>query len=111
MRVLAYEERTVGAVRLPIVADCLGDGEDVGFGERPMQWRAAMATGAEPDQLVRILEVGPATEIFAFKPRGIDQQFLRRRLARERRDWQGSSSLDWLSPRGYTVDLCGLFSR
>ena len=92
MCVLAHEERTAGAVRLPVVADRLGDGEDVGFGERPMQRRAAMATGAEPDQLVRIREIGPATEIFAFKLREIDQQFLRRRLSRERRDWHGRNS-------------------
>ena len=34
VRVLAHVERAVGALAAPVVADGLGDGQDVGLGER-----------------------------------------------------------------------------
>ena len=35
-----------------------------------------MSAGAEADPLVRITEVGPALEIFAFEPGDVDQHLL-----------------------------------
>jgi hypothetical protein len=71
----------VQAEILKVVADGLGDGENVGFGERPAQRRAAMPAGAKADQLTEIIEIRLALEIFAFEPDRIDQHFLWRRLA------------------------------
>ncbi len=51
----------------PVVADGLGDGQDVGLGERAAKRRAAMAAGAEADQLVGVAQVGLALEILAFE--------------------------------------------
>jgi len=81
MVVLAHVERAGGALGAPVVADGLGDGENVGFGERSAKWRAAMPAGAKADQLSGIVEIGLALVIFAFEPGWIDQHFLWRRLA------------------------------
>ena len=81
MRVLAHIERAVGALDAPVVADGLGDGENMGFGERPVKRRAAMPAGAKGDPLFGVVEIRPALEIFAFEPGQIDQHLLGRRLA------------------------------
>ena len=57
----------------PVIADRLRDGENVRFGERAIERRAPMAAGAEADHLVRVDHIGPALEIFAFKPGDVDQ--------------------------------------
>jgi hypothetical protein len=80
MGVLAHVERAIGALGAPVVADGLSDGENVGFGERPAQWRAAMPAGPKADQLPGIIEIRPTLEIVAFEPGRIDQHFLWRRL-------------------------------
>ena len=74
----------IGALGMPVVADGLGDGENVGFGERPAERRAAMPAGAKADQLTGIIEIRLALEIFAFEPGRIDQHILGRRLAGQR---------------------------
>ena len=81
MGVLAHIERAIGALGAPVVADGLGDGENVGFGERPAQRRAAMPAGAKADQLAGIVEIRLALVIFAFEPGRIDQHLLGGRLA------------------------------
>ena len=68
----------------PVVADRLGDGKNVGFGERPAERRAAMPAGSKADELLRIVEIGPTLEIFALEPGRIDQHLLWRRLAGDR---------------------------
>ena len=82
--VLAHVERAVDALAAPVFADRLGDREDVRFVERAAQRRAAVSAGAEAHDLLGILDVGHALEVFALEPGGIDQQFLRRRLSGER---------------------------
>ena len=73
--VLAEEERPVDPLPAPVVADRLGGGEDVGLGERAAQGRAAVAAGAEADQLgLGLVHVGPARVVLALEPRGVDQQ-------------------------------------
>ena len=47
----AEEQRTVDALRLPVAADRLGDGEDVRLVERARRRRAAMSRRAEGDPL------------------------------------------------------------
>src|SRR5208282_2180187 len=83
----------IGALGMPVVADGLGDGENVGFGERPAERRAAMPAGAKADQLTGIIEVRLALEIFAFELGRIDQHFLWRRLACQGRDGHVRKSL------------------
>ena len=57
VRVLAHEERAVDALLAAVLADGLGDGEDVGLGEGAVDGAAAMAAGAEGDALRRIVRV------------------------------------------------------
>ena len=83
VRVLAHVERAVRALATPVVADGLGDGQDVGLGERAVQRRATMAAGAEADQLVRVTQVGATLEILPFKPGQVNQHLFRSRLARK----------------------------
>ena len=86
VRVLAHVERAVDALASPVVADRLGDGQDVGLGERAAQRRAAVPAGAEADQLVGVAHVGLALVILAFEPGHVDEHLFRGRLAREGRD-------------------------
>ena len=72
MRVLAHEERAVDALAPAVFADGLRDGQDVGLGEVPSQRRAAMAAGAEADELVGIANVRLALVILAFEPGEVD---------------------------------------
>jgi len=84
VRVLAHVERTIGPADFSVVADGLGDCEDVGFGERTAKWRAAMSAGAEADQLARVIGIRPVLVVFAFEPDQVDQHLLRRQLASQR---------------------------
>ena len=77
VRVLAHVERAVGALAAPVVADGLGDGQDVGFGERAAQRRAAVPAGAEADQLGGVSHIGPARVILPFEPGQIHQHVFR----------------------------------
>jgi len=90
MGVLAHIERAIGSLGLPVVADRLGDRENVSLGERSVQWRAAMPAGAKTDPLLGVIDIGPALKILAFKARQVDQHLFRRGLARERRNGHGS---------------------
>jgi hypothetical protein len=78
VRVLAQEERSIGALAAPVVADRLGDGEHVGLGERARERRAAMPAGAERDALRGVVEVGLPRVVLALEAREIDEQLLRR---------------------------------
>ena len=84
--VLAQVERPVDALLAPVVADRLGDREDVRFRERAPQRRAAVAAGAEAHTLRGVLEVGRARVVLALELGHVDQHVLRRGLAGCRRD-------------------------
>jgi len=56
----------------PVVAYGLRDGENVGFGERPAEWRAAMPAGAKTDPLFGVVEIRPVLKVFAFEPGQVD---------------------------------------
>ena len=84
VRVLTHEQRAIDALHAPEVADGLGDGENMRFGERAAQRRATMPAGPEADPLLGIVEIGPPFEIFPFEASQIDQQLFRRRLAGKR---------------------------
>ena len=74
MCVLAQIERTVNTLAAPIVANGLGDGENVGFRERAVEGGAAVTAGAEADELVRVREVGLTVVIVALELVEVDQQ-------------------------------------
>ena len=86
VRVLAHVERAGDGVRVAIVADRLGDRHDVRRGERAAQGRSSVPAGPEADLLGGIVGIRPALQVVAFQPGEIDQQFLRGRLAGERRE-------------------------
>jgi hypothetical protein len=83
VRVLAHVERSVRALAVPVLADGLGDSQDVGLGERAVERRTAVPAGAEADQLVGVTHVGPALVVSSFELRRIDEQILRCRFAGE----------------------------
>ena len=76
VRVFAHIEWAIRTVAAPVVADGLGHGEDVCFGEGAVEWRASVSAGAEDDQLIRIVEVGPAFKILTFKLGHVHQHAL-----------------------------------
>jgi hypothetical protein len=92
--ILAHIERAIGALGAPIVAYGLGDSQDVGFGERPAQWRATMPAGTEADELLRIVEIGPALVVFAFEPGRINQHLFGGRFAGQ---WRNGHRRSFLS--------------
>ena len=81
MGVLRHEHRPRRAVGAPVVADRLGDGEDVRLGEGAIKRRAAMPAGAEADELIRVGEVRGALVVVAFERGDINQQLRRGGLA------------------------------
>ena len=81
VRVLAHVERAVDALAAAVVADGLGDGQDVGLGERAAQRRASMPAGAEAHELIGIANVRLAFVILPLEPGEVDQHLLRRRPA------------------------------
>jgi hypothetical protein len=85
VRVLAHVERAVDALAPAVVADGLGDGQDVGFGERAAQRRAPMPAGAEAHELVGIANVRLAFVILPLEPGEVDQHLLWSRPASQGR--------------------------
>ena len=53
VRILAHVKRAVRALRSPVVADRLRDGENMRFGKGAVQRGTAMSAGSETDHLVR----------------------------------------------------------
>ena len=86
VRILAHVERTIGALAAPVVADGLGDGQDVRLGERAAQRRAPVPAGAEADTLLWASHVRLVLVVLRFEPGQVDQHLPGSRLARERRN-------------------------
>ena len=82
MGILAEKQRTVDALRGAIVADRLGDGEDVVAVETAVQRAAAMAAGAEAHPLGGILHIRFALAVVALKRIDVDQAVCGRGLSR-----------------------------
>ena len=81
VRVLAHVERTGDGLRFPVLADRLGDRQDVRLIERAAQGCSAVPAGPEADLLGGIVRIRPALEIVPFQPREINQHRLWGRLA------------------------------
>src|SRR5215510_14651653 len=76
MRVFPQVQRAIGALTATVVADGLGDGQDVGFVKRAVQRRAAVPAGTEADPLGRVLHIGLARIILAFELGQVHQDVL-----------------------------------
>ena len=76
MGILADEDRPIGLLSLAVLADGLGDRQDMGFGECGVERRATMAAGPEADKLAGAGHVRLAFIILPFKVGDIDEQFL-----------------------------------
>src|SRR5271166_303790 len=87
MSVFPHIERAVGSLPSPVVADRLGNREDVRFGEGAVEGRATMAACTEDDHLVGIAQVRTAFEVLLLKECYIYEHFLRSRFACERRNY------------------------
>ena len=86
VRVLAHEERPVRALAPTVVADGLGDGQDVGFVEGAVQRGAAVPAGAEADPMARVPGVGLAVVVLLLQLGRVHQHVLGGGLARTRRN-------------------------
>src|SRR5215831_21078818 len=67
VRVFPHVQRAIGALAAAVVADSLGDGQDVGFGKGAVQRRTAVPAGAEADPLGGVFHLGPARIILLFE--------------------------------------------
>ena len=76
MRVFPHVQRAIGTLAATIVADGLGDGQDMGFGKGAVQRRAAVPAGAEADPLGGVVHIGPARIILPFESGQINQYIL-----------------------------------
>src|SRR5260370_39273659 len=72
--VFGHEQRVSDSLVAPVFADCLRDGEDVGFCERRVRAAAAMPAGAEADELVRVGQIGLGFVERGFGPAAVDQE-------------------------------------
>ena len=77
MRVLAEVEGAIDPLGAAVVADRPGDRQDVRLGERIVERRAPVPTGAERDALARIARIGPIP-IISLLQRGDVDQYTRR---------------------------------
>ena len=77
MGVLSHQERSADSVRPPVVADGLGDRQDVRFIEGPVERRSSMSARAEAYQLAWIIEVGTPRVVLVFELRDIYQHIPR----------------------------------
>ena len=108
VRIPPHEQRAIGALQAPEVADGLGDGQNMGFVERAAQRRAAMPAGPEAHSLFGVVEIGPAFEIFAFEAGQIDQHLRGRRLAGKGREGHLQVPVLWHRTRLCLPDFCGI---
>src|SRR5580704_1456835 len=58
VRVFAHIEWAICGLSATVVADGLGNGEDVCFSEGAVEWRTSLSTSPEDDHLIGISEVG-----------------------------------------------------
>src|SRR5271165_870570 len=71
---------------VPIVADGLGNRDDMGLGERAMQRGTTVAAGAEDNHLVGVAYIGLVLVILLLQLGHVNQQILGGGFARQRRD-------------------------
>ena len=65
--------RAVSTAATPVVANGLGDGQDVCLSEGAPQRGSAVSAGAEGDPLIGVRHVRPAGIVLALEPGQIDQ--------------------------------------
>ena len=81
MRVLSHQERAVNSIGPPVVADGLGDRQDVRFSEGPIERCAPMPARTEAHELAWIIQVGTPRVVLVFELRDIYQHIPRRWLS------------------------------
>src|SRR5436853_202920 len=81
MGVFPDVNRAVDLLRCTKFAKSLGDGKNVSFGERAVERGAAMAAGAEGDQLTRFGEIRFLVVIVALEFGDVDEETLGGRFA------------------------------
>ena len=74
MGILAEKERPGDTTPGAILANRLGDGEDVCFGEGALEWGSAVTACPEADPLGRIFGIGLPLVVVTLQPRHVDQQ-------------------------------------
>ena len=94
VRILAHVQGSARSLRAPKIADRLRNRQDVHLGERAVERRPAVSTGAETHTLARIRRIGRARVVLALEPRRIDKHFLGSRLTGERRQGHGRHAIE-----------------
>ena len=101
VRVLAHEERAVDASVAAVIADRLGDRQDVRLGERVVARRAPVPAGAEGHALARVARVGAVLVVGLLQRRDVDQFARRSQLTCQRMDRHE------VSPYACSVEIIG----
>jgi hypothetical protein len=91
VRVGAEEQRAGDPGARPVLADRLGDDQDVRLVERAVLGRAPVAAGSEADQLARVAGVGAAVVIGGDETIDVDEDVAWCGLSGERRGRQGAT--------------------
>ncbi len=109
----SHVERAIRLLLTPVIANCLGNCQDVRFGKRAFQGCAAMSTGAEADHLVAIFQVRMALKIGGLKASYIDEHLFGCGLARQGRNSAGFDAPEDLSevPDMISPSRCHLWIR
>ena len=81
MGILTHEQRPGDLLARAVLADRLGDRQNMRFVQTRGQRTAAMAAGAEANQLRRVVDVRLTLVIGLLQCRHVDQYIDRRRLA------------------------------
>src|SRR6202011_1122183 len=95
VRILPHEQWPIDSVHPAMVANCLGDGENVGLGEGRIQRTPAVATGSKADELLRIRHVWPSLVVSALELLQVHQQFPRRWKSSKRGKFRIVRRLIW----------------
>ena len=95
MRVLAHVNGAVNPVSSPVVADGLGNGQDMGLGKRAVEGGPPVSTGAEADKLVGIAQIGLAPIVFLLELGDVDQHLFGGRFTRQ-----------WVNRHGLSLSRC-----
>ena len=73
--VLAHVQRAIDPALTSVVANRLGNRQDVGFRESTAKRRAPVPAGAEGDELILVAQIGSSLVIFLLELRYVDQHF------------------------------------
>jgi hypothetical protein len=102
LRILPHVERAIRAVGAAIIANCLGDRQDVSFGEATSRWRTPVSIGSDTHHLLGVAQLGAPLKILAFQISRVTlSEVERRTMTPAHRVDSGVSERFWRLTRRY----------